>query len=153
MVVAGVVGESVVEAAEEDSVGEVGLAAGLPGVPVVCFGPGGWSVAGFGAAAAVSDGHQHGLGFGEQSGFPAAVDRDARGAVEDGDDGGVAGQPADLLGTEPVTVAEPGRTQRRGKDVVVQADEQGDRDPAVAGRASTGRCSMSSQNPWPSRVG
>jgi len=41
---AGVVDEVVVPAAEQDSVGEVGVAVECPGVQVVGFAPGGWPV-------------------------------------------------------------------------------------------------------------
>jgi hypothetical protein len=97
--VVGVVGEAVVVAAEEDPVLQVGLPAFGPGLgEVVGLGPGGWSVAAFGAAAAVAEGEGEALGSGEESGFSAEVE-DRGGAAEDGgDDPGAAGEPAGLAG-------------------------------------------------------
>ena len=97
--VVGVVGEAVVVAAEQDPVGEVGCPALGPGFgEVVGFGPGGWSVAAFGAAAIVAQHHRGALGPVEQAGFAAQVQHHRGSAEDGGDDPGPAGEPADLAG-------------------------------------------------------
>ena len=99
--VVGVVGEGVVSSADEDAVGEVGLAVAAPGLEVVGVAHGGGAVASFGGAAeALPDRHRDPLGFGVQPAHAAVVEDLALPAEDDGDEAGVARHPPRLTGVE-----------------------------------------------------
>ena len=83
--VAGVVGALVVPVAEQDTVGEVGLAAVGPGGGVVGLAPGCGDVTVLGPAAGVAQGEGLALGGGEQPGGAAQV-QDLTPGAEDGGD-------------------------------------------------------------------
>ena len=90
----------VVEVAGEYAVVEVGLPAFCPGFQVVGFAPGGGDGAAFGAAVLVSESHRLALGRRIEAAGAAEVEDLAVAAEDDRDDGGFAGQPADLGGGE-----------------------------------------------------
>jgi hypothetical protein len=86
----GGVEEVVVAAAEEDEVGELGGAAGLPGLDVVAFAPVVGAVAAGEAAVAVA--HHEGVveGGGDGAGGGAVVQDGGAAVAEDAVEGGVA---------------------------------------------------------------
>jgi hypothetical protein len=128
----GVVGSVVVERAEELAVGEVGPAPGRPGLlGVVGFAPGGWDGAAVGGALAVADGHRLALGRGEQPGGAAEVEDLTLPAEDDGDDPGLAGEPAGLLGGDPVPGRGSGDADPGEQGVEVQGDHHRRRSAAV----------------------
>ena len=89
-----VVEQQVVVAAEQDAVGQVGVAAvSFPVHDVVGFGPGRWPVAAGGGASAPEDGEGFFLFAGEETLFAPEVDNMPIVGEDDPGDAGVAGQP------------------------------------------------------------
>ena len=125
MVVVGVVGTVVVPVAQQGAVGEIGRAAGCPGLRVVVgLAPGGRDVAVLGAAGAVAHGHGPALRRSEEARGAAEVE-DLGGAAEnDGDDLGGAGQAAGLGGSDGGVAA-----KGRGAEPIAEGGQvDGDQD-------------------------
>ena len=87
---AGSVEEVVVAAAQQDAVGELGWPAGVPGVDVVAFAPGGGPVAAWEPAVTVTDDQSVVEGGGDRPGGGAVVQDCGAAVAEDAVDGGVA---------------------------------------------------------------
>src|SRR5690349_21843596 len=84
--------------AEEDAVGEVGLAAGGPGDPVVGLAPGAGDRAALGAALAIAEQEGLALGSAEEAAGAAEVEHLGGAAEDSRDDPRRAGEPAGLGG-------------------------------------------------------
>lgn len=93
-----VVDAVVVEAADEDAVVEVGVAALCPGVLVVRLAAFGELLAAFGAASPVAQSEGGDLGLAEEAFGASEVEDPALAAEDGGDDASGAGQAAGFTG-------------------------------------------------------
>jgi hypothetical protein len=128
---AGPVEEVVVAAAQQHQVGELGRAAGLPGVDVVAFAPGGGTVTAREPAVAVTD-HEGVVEGGGDRPRGGAVVQDRRPAVaEDAVEGGVAEQPVGAGAVEAGAV-DAASTRGAQRLVAVEVEDQVEVGPVAA---------------------
>ena len=131
MVVPGVVDATVVEPAQRDHVGEVGVAPATPGSSVVELAPGVRDLAAVGSAGGVAGGTGHALGLGEQPLGATEVEGLGLAAEHGGHEPGVAGQPTGLSRRDQVAGVEPGSAEVTAEGVEVEPDQDGGRGLAV----------------------
>jgi hypothetical protein len=98
--VVGVVDALVVMRAEQDSVFDGGGSTAVPGVFVVGVAPGGGDGAALGSAASVADAECFALCCGVESSGASEVEGVALAAEDDGDDAGLAGETAGVVGSD-----------------------------------------------------
>jgi len=122
----------VVVVAEEREVGHIGGAAVGPVDDVVAVAPARWPVAAGEHAPTVADRERSPLRRGDRATGAADVDGHAGTVEHDGDDAGIAGQPAGRVGRDRLAGRVDGRRSRCPSEVV-EPDRDGDGGAASLG--------------------